>query len=99
MRCWFGEQHPGINETWRVEVCQENEDHCYQLVDNEGYESRECWDLKYEHETFAASGCYRGRYCHHEHCFDDATICICETPECNDWTHGVNILINKLLIN
>ena len=31
-RCWFGEKHPSTgNETWKVEVCQDNEDHCYQV--------------------------------------------------------------------
>merc|ERR1712131_415078 len=29
MRCWFGEKHPSTgNETWKVEVCEENENHC-----------------------------------------------------------------------
>ena len=88
-RCWFGEKHPSTgNETWKVEVCQDNEDHCYQvsqaegtqgrgqgvvqclypyllvdkcsmlmlmtntqqillqLVSRDGYETRECWDLR-----------------------------------------------------
>ena len=31
-RCWFGEKHPSTgNETWKVEVCEENENHCYQV--------------------------------------------------------------------
>ena len=36
-RCWFGEKHPSTgNETWKVEVCQDNEDHCYQVSQAEG---------------------------------------------------------------
>ena len=35
MRCWFGEKHPDTgNETWKVEVCQPNEDHCFQVPIN-----------------------------------------------------------------
>jgi len=92
MRCWFGEKHPSTgNETWKVEVCEENENHCYQLVSLTGYETRECWDLKYEDEQFAGDGCYKGKYCHHEHCFEDATVCICDSPECNDWSKSGNV--------
>jgi len=92
MRCYFGEQHHSTgNETWKVEVCQENENHCFQIVSKTGFESRECWDLKYENEEYAGDGCYRGKHCHHEHCFDDVTACICSDPLCNDWTQGGNV--------
>ena len=40
-RCWFGEKHPSTgNETWKVEVCQDNEDHCYQVSQAEGTQGR-----------------------------------------------------------
>jgi len=92
MRCWFGEKHHGTgNETWKVEVCQANENHCYQITSPTGFESRECWDLNYEDEEYAGDGCYRGKHCHHEHCFDDVTVCICNKPLCNDWTEGGNV--------
>jgi len=92
MRCWFGEQHPGTgDEEWKVEVCQDNEKHCFQMVGHtpwggHGFESRSCWDLNYEDEKYKGDGCYKGRHCHHEHCFDEATICICDYPNCNDWS-------------
>ena len=60
-------------------------------MSSEGYETRECWDLKYEDEQFAADGCYKGKYCHHEHCFEDVTVCICDKPECNDWSSNVGL--------
>jgi len=92
MRCWFGEKHSGTgNETWKVEVCQENEDHCFQMVSKDGFESRECWDLKYENEQYAGDGCYKGKHCHHEHCFEEVTACICNKPLCNDWTPDGNV--------
>ena len=93
MRCWFGEKHPDTgNETWKVDICLDNEDHCYQLVSKDGYEMRECWDLKYEDEEYAGSGCYSGKHCHHEHCWDEVTVCICDSPECNDWSPQVSVI-------
>ena len=60
MRCYFGEKHPTTGtEDWKVEDCQDNEDHCFQMVAPDGYESRECWDLKYENEFFAGDGCIK----------------------------------------
>ena len=95
MRCWFGEKHPHTsNETWKVDICLDNEDHCYQLVSKDGYEMRECWDLKYEDEEYAGSGCYSGKHCHHEHCWDDVTVCICDSPECNDWSPEVSVSVS-----
>ena len=56
MACWFGEQHPGTGqpEQWVVEECETTEHFCYQMVvhgggeEDRGFESRQCWDLKYE---------------------------------------------------
>ena len=55
--------------------------------------SWKCWDLKYEDEEFAATGCYKGHFCHHQHCFHDeeVTVCICEDKLCNDWTDEGNV--------
>ena len=75
-----------------MDICLDNEDHCYQLISKDGYEMRECWDLKYENEEYAASGCYSGKHCHHEHCWDDVTVCICDSPECNDWSPEVSVI-------
>ena len=44
---------------------------------------------RYEDEEYAGDGCYHGQHCHHEHCWDDVTVCICSQPECNDWTPDV----------
>ena len=38
------------------------------------FESRSCWDLEYEDEKYKGDGCYKGRHCHHEHCFDEVSI-------------------------
>merc|ERR1711936_345126 len=92
MRCYFGERHPGTGpETWKVETCQDNENFCFQIVSGDGYESRECWDLNYEDEEYAGEGCYKGKHCHHEHCFEEVTACICSSPLCNDWTPAGNV--------
>ena len=40
------------------------------------FESRSCWDLNYEDEKYKGDGCYKGRHCHHEHCFDE----VCNLP-------------------
>ena len=37
------------------------------------FESRSCWDLAYEDDEYRDTGCYTGRHCHHEHCFDEVT--------------------------
>lgn len=95
MRCWFGEKHPSTGkEDWKVEVCESTEHYCYQLVRGTGdgrYESRQCWDLAYEEGRYDAAGCYKGQVCHHEHCFNHTTVCICKSPECNDWTVDGNV--------
>ena len=40
--CYFGEKHSSTgNETWKPEICQPNEDHCFQMVSKDGFESRE----------------------------------------------------------
>jgi len=94
MSCWFGEKHPYTGEEdWKKEVCESTEHFCFQLVHGEGdqrTEVRECWDLAYEEGRFTGSGCYKGPYCHHEHCFNDTSVCICETPYCNDWGTNPN---------
>merc|ERR1712158_106095 len=43
-------------------------------------------EVCHEDEKYKGHGCYKGRHCHHEHCFDEATICICNYPNCNDWS-------------
>ena len=40
--CYFGEKHPTTgNETWKEETCQPNEDHCFQMVSQSGFEVRQ----------------------------------------------------------
>jgi len=96
MRCWFGEKHSSTGvEDWKVEVCQPNENRCFQMVSDDGFESRECWDLAYEDGRYNGDGCYRGQRCHHEHCFPEATVCICDKEKCNDWTKGGNVTTDK----
>jgi len=95
MRCWFGEKHPSTGtEDWKMEECESNEHYCFQLVHGEGesrFEVRQCWDLAYEEGRYSGAGCYKGQNCHHQHCFNDTTVCICKEPECNDWSAEGNV--------
>ncbi|XP_023337699.1 uncharacterized protein LOC111708524 [Eurytemora carolleeae] len=54
-------------------------------------ESRQCWNLAYEDGKYSGAGCYKGELCHHEHCYNDTTVCLCTESECNDWSATGNV--------
>ena len=66
-------------------MCRDEENLCVRVTSTkDNYEYRSCWDDDFNIE-YSRPGCYVGfEHCHHGHCHNDTTICVCEDDLCND---------------
>ena len=80
-------------DIFNTATCQEEETWCFSMHSNNQsrpLEWKRCWNPLWDHGQYSEDGCLVGQHCLDGACYDNATVCLCDQDNCNDWLPGYN---------